>query len=158
MKIVNRTIPVVLNGLEGPEDVDVTVSVAVLSIPVVVRMGKGEVQREETLRATIRAADGLPRRVLIDLYRCLVDSNFTRFNGEGGHEAAVKAEAGGYPDQGTLPDFQNVTDGFNAAGEIVWNLLRHPEPEKTGYRVLGGILLAFLDEDVLEYPTMDRIY
>lgn len=95
--------------------------------------------------------------MLIDLYRCLVDGNYTRYNGEGGHDAAEKAVAGGYGDQGTLPDFENVTDGFNAAGEIVWNLLRHPEAEKTGYRVLGAILLAFLDEEVLEYPTMDAV-
>lgn len=157
MKIVNRRIPVVLNSPGGLDEIDVTISAAVMEIPVVVHMHKDEVHREQTLRATIRGLDGLPRRVMIDLYRSLVDSNFTRYNNEGGHDAAVRAAASGYADQGTLPDFENVTDGFNAAGEIVWNLLRHPEAEKVGYRALGAILLTLLDEEILEYPTMDRL-
>jgi len=34
---------------------------------------------------------------------------------------------------------------------------QYPEPEKTGYRVLGAILLALMEEGVLEEPTMDGV-
>ena len=153
--LVDRTITVWLTPENGPEqDVDITLSVAAVDIPIAVRLERDDVQREKTYRATIQALEGLPRRVMIDLYRSLVDGNYARFNKEGGHEAAIQAASQGYEDRGTLPGFENCNKKVNSAGAIVWNLLRHPEPEQIGYRVLGAILFALLDEEVLEDPVL----
>lgn len=99
------------------------------------------------LKACVQALKANPalssdqHQVLSDLYRNLVKYNFFKDG-----KTLEKLHDGIYPDYGTLPEFQSrpATYKINALGTVVYNLLKHPEVSKSGYRLLGGILLFLI--------------
>src|SRR5687768_10159209 len=114
-------------------------------------------QRHESLEATLRSAiDHGPashRDLLQDLFRELVLSNFTQFDGKRG-SAAADALNRTYPSRGTLPGFIRQSGKVNAAGTILHNIRMQPI-DGTGYVGLPAILAALLHNGALSAPRCE---
>ncbi len=146
--IRQASIPVIYKTPSG--DLSRTVT---LNVSDIVPLATGT-NRENIIRNSVEALSGIQRQVMSDLYRLFVLGNFTRYNGESG-KATEPALNRQYPNHETLPEFELKSGKFNALGMIVYNLRKHPESYKTGYRILGGILLSLFGEKVFDSPQLE---
>jgi len=102
----------------------------------------------------ISTLKGKYQPVMNDVYRHLVIGNYTSIKDHQGYDAIPILDEE-YPDNETLPDFELKTIAFNTSGMILYNLLRHPEPDQESYRILSAILVAMVENKALETPKMD---
>jgi hypothetical protein len=115
------------------------------------RASPGQV-KEASLRNAIDSLSGLHRQVMNDVYRHLVLANFTTFDGERGREVEPFLNER-YGDCRTLLTFEKKSQSYNAAGTIVYNIIKNQE--KNEYSVLASILIGLLQAEILETPQLD---
>ena len=97
-------------------------------------------EREEFFRQKINGASGFKRKVLIDLFRQIVLSNYSILNGKKGKVAKAELDKI-YPQQGTLPDFEIPPaneKGYKLIDVIILNVEMYPE--RKDYQLLRHIL------------------
>jgi hypothetical protein len=134
---------------------DKAIRIITLPLPEPMKMGYGE-KSETILRNTILRLAGDEKKAMIDLYRYLVLSNYSRLNGKGGHTAKAELEHL-YPPQSYLPDFRNYSNLFNTSGVIALLLLTHADKSiESWFHFLGSVLTAMLQkESIWDKPQFD---